>query len=66
MAPLTTMVGMIPLAIGIGTSAEIMRPLAIAVIGGLVGAMLLTLVVIPCLHLVSGRGAEWLKGKLMG
>ena len=66
MTTLTTVVGMIPLAIGIGQGAEIMRPLAIAVIGGLLGAMLLTLLVIPCLYLVSSRGADWLKGKLVG
>jgi len=66
MTTLTTVVGMIPLAIGIGEGAEIMRPLAIAVIGGLLGAMLLTLLVIPCLYLVSSRGAEWLKAKLVG
>jgi len=65
MTSLTTLVGMTPLAIGIGQGAEIMRPLAIAVIGGLLGAMLLTLVVIPCLYRVSSRGAEWLKGKIL-
>ncbi|MDQ2076107.1 efflux RND transporter permease subunit [Marinimicrobium sp. ABcell2] len=66
MTTLTTVVGMTPLAIGLGEGAEIMRPLAIAVIGGLMGAMLLTLAVIPCLYLVSSRGAEWLKAKLVG
>ncbi len=66
MTTLTTVVGMLPLAIGLGQGAEIMRPLAIAVIGGLLGSMLLTLLVVPCLYLVGSRGAEWLKQKLVG
>ncbi|WP_111641368.1 efflux RND transporter permease subunit [Marinimicrobium alkaliphilum] len=66
MTTLTTVVGMLPLAIGLGEGAEIMRPLAIAVIGGLLGAMFLTLLVVPCLYLVGSRGAEWMKHKLVG
>ena len=50
MTTLTTILGMSPLAIGIGEGADIMRPLALAVIGGLSTSMLLTLVVIPCLY----------------
>lgn len=66
MTTLTTIVGMVPLAIGLGEGAEIMQPLALTVIGGLLGAMLLTLLVIPCLYLVGSRGAEWLKRRLVG
>jgi multidrug efflux pump subunit AcrB len=58
---------MTPLAIGLGEGAEIMRPLALTVIGGLLGAMLLTLFVVPCLYLIVGGAAErfktWLTGR---
>jgi len=66
MTTLTTVVGMLPLAIGLGQGAEIMQPLALTVIGGLLGAMLLTLLVIPCLYLVGSRGARWLRHRLVG
>ncbi len=48
----TTVLGMTPLAIGLGSGAEIMRPLALCVVGGLLVSMLLTLFVIPCLYLM--------------
>jgi len=52
MTTMTTILGMAPLALGAGPGGEIMQPLAIAVIGGLGVAMLLTLIVIPCLYLI--------------
>ncbi len=57
MTTLTTVLGMTPLAIGIGEGAEIMQPLAIAVIGGLSVSMLLTLFVVPCLYRILNRPA---------
>ena len=62
----TTVLGMTPLAIGIGEGAEIMRPLALSVIGGLTAAMVLTLVVVPCLYLILGTLAERAKRFLIG
>ncbi len=63
----TTALGMTPLAIGLGEGAEIMRPLALTVVGGLLGSMLLTLFVIPCLYLIINGAAErlgrWLTGR---
>lgn len=50
MTTLTTVFGMLPLAIGLGEGAEIMRPLALAVVGGLSLSMLFTLLVAPCLY----------------
>ncbi len=47
MTTIATLAGLAPLAIGIGAGAELQRPLAITVIGGLVLATLVTLVVIP-------------------
>ncbi|HUP20132.1 MAG TPA: efflux RND transporter permease subunit [Gemmatimonadota bacterium] len=47
MTTLTTMCGMLPLAIGIGEGSELMQPLAITVVGGLFFSMFLTLFVVP-------------------
>ncbi|MCC5828424.1 MAG: efflux RND transporter permease subunit [Phycisphaeraceae bacterium] len=61
----TTVLGMTPLALGLGSGAEIMRPLALCVIGGLLVSMLLTLFVIPCLYLIVSAFAERLKAALL-
>jgi cobalt-zinc-cadmium resistance protein CzcA len=42
--------GFIPMAINTGIGAEVQRPLATVVIGGIVSATLLTLVVLPMLY----------------
>jgi HAE1 family hydrophobic/amphiphilic exporter-1 len=52
MTSLTTILALIPLTIGIGESASLRSPMALAVIGGLVSSTLLTLVVIPCVYWV--------------
>ncbi|HRQ64050.1 MAG TPA: efflux RND transporter permease subunit [Xanthomonadaceae bacterium] len=64
MTTATTVLGMLPLALGLGEGAEIMRPLALAVIGGLSLSMLLTLLVVPCLYLIGDRVAAAFKGRL--
>jgi HAE1 family hydrophobic/amphiphilic exporter-1 len=53
----STVLGLLPMAIGIGEGAEIRRPMAITVIGGIVVATFLTLVVIPVLYAVLDRKA---------
>ncbi len=50
MTTLCTLFGLLPLALGIGSGAELQRPLAIAVIGGLTVSMFITLVVMPVLY----------------
>ena len=50
MTALTTVVGLIPMALGIGEGAEIRTPMAITVIVGLSTATVLTLIVIPTLY----------------
>ncbi|TVQ52544.1 MAG: efflux RND transporter permease subunit [Phycisphaerales bacterium] len=66
MTTATTVLGMTPLAIGLGSGAEIMQPLALCVIGGLLVSMFLTLFVIPCLYLIITGGAERLRAALLG
>ena len=50
MTTLTTILAMSTSAIGLGDGSEIMRPMAITMIGGLVYGTVLTLVVIPCIY----------------
>jgi heavy metal efflux system protein len=50
MTALVASVGFIPMAVSTGSGAEIQRPLATVVIGGLISATLLTLVVLPTLY----------------
>ncbi len=57
MTTLTTTLGMLPLALGLGEGAEIRAPMAITVIGGLLVSTLLTLVVIPVLYCLMDRKA---------
>jgi multidrug efflux pump subunit AcrB len=47
MTTLCTLVGLIPLALGLGSGAELQRPLALAVIGGLAVSTAVTLLVLP-------------------
>jgi multidrug efflux pump subunit AcrB len=55
MTTLTAILGLAPLALGIGAGAEMQKPLAIAVIGGLAFSTLFTLVFAPVLYLALGR-----------
>ncbi|HEY9147926.1 MAG TPA: efflux RND transporter permease subunit [Gammaproteobacteria bacterium] len=57
MTTLTTIMGMLPLALGIGEGAEMLQPLAVALISGLAMSLLVTLVLIPLLYRVIHFGA---------
>jgi HAE1 family hydrophobic/amphiphilic exporter-1 len=50
MTMLTTVLGLVPLALGIGEGSELMAPMAMTVIGGLLFATLLTLLVVPVVY----------------
>lgn len=52
MTTVTTVLGLLPMALGIGRGADLRAPLAIAVIGGLIVATLLTLIVVPVVYAV--------------
>ena len=49
MTTLCTLFGLLPLALGLGSGAELQKPLAIAVIGGLSVSTIVTLVFVPTL-----------------
>lgn len=50
MTTLTTVLGLLPMALGLGEGAELRTPMAVTVIGGLLVGTLLTLVVIPTVY----------------
>jgi len=50
MTALATVAGMLPLAFGLGAGSEMLKPLAITVIGGLLSSMVLSLVFTPAIH----------------
>ena len=53
---LATVAGMIPLALALGAGSQMLQPLAIAVIGGIVASMVLSLIVTPAVHYyIAGR-----------
>jgi multidrug efflux pump subunit AcrB len=66
MTTLTTVLGMAPLALGLGEGSEMMQPLAISVIGGLSFSTLLTLLVVPCSYLVIKAAAARLRAWVLG
>lgn len=55
---LTTVLGLLPLAFGVGEGAEVQQPLALTIIAGLSSSTLLTLGVIPVVYLVLTRLLE--------
>ena len=50
MTTAATILGMMPIALGLGAGAELRSPMAIAIIGGLVTSTLLSLLVVPVLY----------------
>ena len=58
MSTVSTLFGLIPMALGLEAGAELMRPLAIVVIGGLTFSTFLTLILIPVIYEVGGRAEE--------
>ncbi|MDV6315314.1 CusA/CzcA family heavy metal efflux RND transporter [Idiomarina sp. HP20-50] len=55
MTALVASLGFVPMAFNTGTGAEVQRPLATVVIGGIVSSTLLTLVVLPALYYLVNR-----------
>ncbi|MXX03474.1 MAG: efflux RND transporter permease subunit, partial [Gemmatimonadetes bacterium] len=55
MTSATTILGLLPLALGLGEGAEIRTPLAVTVIAGLIASTFLTLIVIPVIYSLVDR-----------
>jgi HAE1 family hydrophobic/amphiphilic exporter-1 len=62
MTTATTVLGLTPMALGLGDGAEIRTPMATAVISGLISSTLLTLIVIPGIYAL----ADSIKQRLLG
>lgn len=60
---ITDALGFIPMAISTGVGAEVQRPLATVVIGGVITSTVLTLLVLPSLYLMFGPRAEGTKAR---
>ncbi len=65
MTTATTVLGMVPMAVGSGQGAEMWQPMGVAVIGGLTFSTVLTLLFVPVLYCsFAGRGVLNQRGKL--
>ncbi len=58
MTALVASLGFVPMAVNVGTGAEVQRPLATVVIGGIISSTLLTLLVLPALFRLVHRNQE--------
>jgi len=56
MTALAAVAGMLPLALAIGAGSQMLQPLAIAVIGGILVSMVLSLIITPTVHFCFTRG----------
>lgn len=63
MTALTTILGLVPMALGIGEGAELTRSMGVVVIGGLSLSTLLTLVVVPVMYTIFDDISEFFKRK---
>ena len=55
MTTLTTVLALLPLALGTGEGAELRGPMAVTIIGGILASTVGSLLVLPCLYLVLDR-----------
>jgi multidrug efflux pump subunit AcrB len=62
MTLITTVLGIFPLALGLGEGSEFLRPLGIVVFWGMTGATFLTLFLIPCIYVIL-HSFEWQRAK---
>lgn len=58
MTALTTILGLVPLALGIGEGTEMNQPMAIVVIGGLISSTILTLFIVPIIYSLIEKEAK--------
>jgi multidrug efflux pump subunit AcrB len=63
MTSIATIAGALPPAMAIGPGAEVQRPMAMALVGGMAVSTLLTLFVVPAGYSVLDDGREWLRAR---
>jgi HAE1 family hydrophobic/amphiphilic exporter-1 len=63
MTSLATVLGLVPMALGIGEGAELQAPMARVVIGGLLASTMVTLVLVPSVYTIFEEGLEGLRRK---
>jgi multidrug efflux pump subunit AcrB len=61
MTALATVAGMLPLAFALGAGSQMLQPLAIAVIGGVLISMILSLIITPAVYFYLSRGSDRLE-----
>ncbi len=61
MTALVASLGFVPMALNVGTGAEVQRPLATVVIGGILSSTVLTLLVLPLLYQMAHRREDELE-----
>jgi HAE1 family hydrophobic/amphiphilic exporter-1 len=66
MTSITTIIGMLPLALGIGEGAEVRQPMGISFIGGMITSTFLTLIIIPIVYSILDPIGENLRKKILG
>lgn len=65
MTTLTTILGMVPMAIGAGQGAEMWRPMGTAIIGGMAVSTILTLILVPVIYCIfAGNGVKRQRRKM--
>lgn len=65
MTSLTTILGMVPMAISIGEGSETWRPMGIAVIGGMVFSTIITMIIVPAVYAAMDKSGSRNKKKLL-
>jgi HAE1 family hydrophobic/amphiphilic exporter-1 len=65
MTTLTTVLGLLPMALGLGSGGETQAPLARAVIGGLTSSTMITLLIIPVVYSLLESLVAFLKRKVL-
>lgn len=64
MSATTTIVGLLPLALGLGEGAELRAPMAVTVMGGMISSTFLTLVIVPSIYILVTRATDHFFGVL--
>ena len=65
MTTLTTILGMVPMAIGGGVGSEMWQPLGISIIGGLTVSTIMTLIYVPSMFCIFGANGVKVKRRRM-